>query len=55
MKSYESSMLIGGAVHVVNLIAHNMGAPDPVGWVLLGVATTLMVLSFADFIYKECK
>lgn len=55
MKSYETTILAAGGVNILNLITHKMGVPDPIGWVLLGITAVLMVLSFADFIYKECK
>lgn len=55
MKSYETTMLLSGCINILNLIIHRMGVPNQICWVLLGITAALMMLSFGDFICKECK
>ena len=55
MKSYETLLLAAGGILILDLILNKMGFPSAIDWLLLGVATATMVISFADFIRQECK
>ena len=53
--TYEALLLASGGVLILDLILGKMGAPEPIGWLLLGVGATLMALSIGNFLYEECK